>query len=242
VAKYQRWAACFDPHGDKAHAPSVRAFREFCGYFKPTIKVHGGDNGDYRWLRRSCSDEEKYESVTADFEAGIEFLSWYKPTHFLRGNHDERLHDALDSTNGALRELAGQWIDRIAVMLSGAKVYPYCKRQGVCKIGDHSFVHGYSHGIGATRKHALTYGNVIHGHVHRNDVATVEGTEPRRGYSVGCLCELDLGYNRATIGTLAQQHGFAYGLLTSRGKLVVWQAQEVDGTWHLPSEMRTIKT
>jgi hypothetical protein len=238
--KAQRFVACFDTHGDKAHAPTVKVFREFCKHWKPTIRVHGGDAWDFRWLRQSCSDKEKSESVKADFEAGIEFLSWYKPTHFLRGNHDERLVDALDSTNGALKELAESWVDRIAVTLAGAKAYPYDKRLGACRIGDYTFCHGYAHGLGATRRMALAYGNVIHGHVHRNDVVTVEGVEPKRGYSIGCMCELDLGYNRATLGTLAQAHGFCYGLLTQRGKLVVWQAQEVDGTWALPSELLTI--
>lgn len=240
LSKYTRWAACFDPHGDCADKPTVEAFRTFCTFWKPTIRVHGGDAFDFRWLRRSASDEEKLESVEADFAAGMDFLKWYRPTHILWGNHDQRLYDALDSTSGALRQLAGEWIDRIAVQCGSAQTFPYDKRRGVMRLGNYSVVHGYCHGIGATRKHALTYGNVLHGHVHRNDIATVEGLEPRRAYSVGCLCQLDFQYNRANIGTLAQQHGWAYGLLSPKGTLIVWIAQQVEGSWVLPSELRQI--
>ena len=164
-------------------------------------------------------------------------MEWFKPTVWLRGNHDERLWDALDaSTNGALRQLSGQWIDYIQTTLKGCAVYPYCKRKGVYELGDFRFIHGYSHGIGAIRKAALTYGNVVMGHVHRLDAVRVETLDRAWGYGAGCLCRLDFPYNRGTIGTLAQEHGFVYGYVTPGGRTVIYQAQSIDGKWYYPSE------
>ena len=233
-----RWIAVSDNHGDKAEPGVLGVVRDFCAVWKPDMRLHLGDCFDFRWLRRSASDEEKAESVAADFEAGLDFLAWYKPTSFLWGNHDTRLHRLLDSTQGSARHLAGQWIDRIDVALRGVRQLPYCKRRGVLRYGDYAFLHGYAHGIGATRKHAITYGNCLFGHIHAVESIRVEGVEPRVGHSIGCLCRLDLDYNAANIGTLRQRHGFAYGE-EHDGRLTVWLATETGGLWTLPTETRT---
>lgn len=239
VRKAERWVACFDLHGDQQDADTVRVFNQFVADFRPTVRVCGGDVWDLRWLRRSASDDEKMEQVSADFEAGMEFLGKFRPTHFLWGNHDQRLRDALDqpSKGGALRALASAWLDRIEVGTKGCKHYPYDKRAGVLRYGDHSLVHGYAHGVGATRKHALVYGNVIHGHIHAIDRVSVERHDGATAYAAGCLCRLDFDYARANVGTLRQAHGWVYGVNVG-GRLTVWQAQKVGGAWTLPSEFK----
>jgi hypothetical protein len=242
VAKYQRWVACFDTHGDQLDPGASKAFKAFVEHWKPDIKIHGGDAFDFRWLRRSCSDEEKAADVEADFEAGLDFLKWYRPDHFLWGNHDTRLVKLLDSTNGYARHLAGAWLDRISATIPRAKQYPYDRRKGVMTLGNYKVAHGYGHGVHAARAHALVYGNVMHGHVHRNSHSPVAGVEVRHGYSSGCLCNLDMDYEAPNMGTLAQEHGWLYGLVTRKGTVLVWQAQQLEGDWVLPSELRTIVT
>ncbi len=186
----------------------------------------------------STSDGSGARPPTADFEAGIEFLSWYKPTTFLWGNHDQRLRDCLEnSTQGALRQLAGQWIDRIEVTCKGCKHFPYDKRKGVYQLGDLRVVHGYAHGINSLRRQTMAYGSVLVGHVHRCETTRIEHYDGAWGYSSGCLCRLDFEYSRANIGTLAQENGFAYGVVTPSGSTVVWLARKVDGRWILPSEL-----
>jgi predicted phosphodiesterase len=229
-----------DTHGDKAHAPSLDVFWQFLKWWKPEQRIHLGDAFDFRWLRRSASDEEKAESVEADFEAGIDLLARYQPTHFLWGNHDMRLRDLLDSQSGAARQLASAWLDRIDVTLKGARQYPYNKRTGVMTLGRMKFIHGYAHGIGSVRKQAMLYGDVVMGHTHHIEQATVERHPLSTGYAAGCLCELDMDYNRANLGTLRQRHGFAYGVLYPSGEVDVWLARETDGLWVLPSEVREL--
>jgi hypothetical protein len=232
-----RWAAAFDNHGDECDPDAVQSFKDFVGWWKPAIRIHGGDNWDFRWLRRSASDNEKAEDVAADFEAGLDFAKWYKPTVFLWGNHCDRLRRLADSTVGAQRQLAGQWLDRINVTLNGCQQFPYCKRRGIYRLGDTAFVHGYGHGISAVRQHAMIYGNVVMGHIHAIDSARVAGVEDKYGYSSGCLANLDMDYTRPNIGTLRHAHGWAYGVVVN-GRTVVWQARKVGGVWVLPSEFR----
>ncbi len=236
-----RWIAITDTHGDMCEPGVLSVVRDFCKVWKPTVRLHLGDLWDFRWLRRGASDEEKAEAVSADFEAGIELVDWYKPTVFLWGNHDYRLVRLLDSTSGSCRHLAGQWLDRIGVVLAGVEQRPYGKRKGIYRYGDYTFVHGYARGMGAARKHALTYGNVMFGDLHTVDLVPVEGPERRVGHCIGCCCRLEMDYNAGHINTLRQCHGFAYGE-EHDGRLTVWQAKEVDGRWILPTETRTFNS
>lgn len=240
MPKLIRWCACFDTHGDELDLGAAESFKEFVGWFKPDIRVHGGDCWDFRWLRRSAGDDEKAADVAGDFEAGLDFLKWYKPTAFLWGNHDDRLRRLLDSTNGAQRELAGQWLDRISVALSGVDQRPYCRRRGVYRIADHVLVHGYGHGEAAAKAACLAYNaSTIMGHTHRIDMVRVAGIEDRYAYTAGCLCNLDMDYVRPNLGTLKHAHGWVYGVIANR-RLVVWQARRYGNVWVLPSEVRTL--
>lgn len=237
----ERFVCAFDLHGDHQHKPTVAAFHDFCKDFKPHARLVGGDIFDFRWLRRSASEDEKLEQVTADFQNGCSFLEKFKPSVFLWGNHDERLKDALDSNaaHGSLKAMAEHWIGHIEDITPKCQQLPYDKRRGVFQYGDHKILHGYAHGIGAARKHAFTYGNCIIGHVHRHDTVTVEGIDRRTCHVSGCLCELDMGYNRATVGTLAQEHGWIYGWKTKSGKVIVQHARRYGETWHCPNECWT---
>ena len=236
----ERFVCAFDLHGDQQHKPTVAAFFDFVREFKPQARIMGGDCFDFRWLRRSASEDEKLEQVTADFQNGCAFLEKFKPTVFLWGNHDERLKDALDSNagHGSMKALAEQWIGHIEDLTPKCLHLPYCKRKGVYQYGDHKIVHGYAHGIGAGRKHALTYGNCIMGHVHRHDVVTVEGIDRRTCHVSGCLCNLDLTYNRATVGTLAQEQGWVFGWRLPGGKVIVNHARAINGSYYASTEIK----
>lgn len=239
MAKIVRWIAAYDTHGDCVDPHAIAAFRECVGWWKPHIRIHGGDCWDFRWLRRSASDDEKAESVAADFEAGLDLIKWYKPTAFLWGNHDDRLRRLQESSVGAQRELAGQWLDRISVALSGVAQFPYCKRRGVYRLGDHSFIHGYGHGENAAKAAAQAYGNVVMGHTHRIDSVRIVSHTDTYGYTAGCLCDLDMDYTRPNMGTLRHANGWVYGVVVN-GRTVVWQARKYGNVWILPSEARTL--
>jgi hypothetical protein len=152
-------------------------------------------------------------------------------------NHDDRLWRALrDGSDGPLRHLAGQLIDRIGVTLGNVPQYPYCKRRGVMRWGDHAFIHGFHGGLGAAKQAALVYGSVIQGHTHSIDHYSIPGLEPRIGRCCGCLCKLDMDYTRGNMGTLAHSNGWVYGVRIG-DRLTVWHAEKIGDVWVYPTEV-----
>lgn len=238
--RYQRWAACFDNHGDRQDDKAVKAFKEFCGWFKPEIRIHGGDCWDFRCLRKGANDEEKREGFKGDLDHGLDFVGWYKPTKFLRGNHDERLWDLVKCDDGKIQQYSRVLIDQIEDALKGVEIFPYNKRNGVLRLGHLKMVHGYHSGITAAKLAATIYGSVIMGHVHAIDQYSIPGLERRVGRTVGCMCLLEQDYNRAQANTLRQAHGWAYGMLYPNGDYICWQAEQVNGRWVLPSEFKEL--
>lgn len=235
-----RWVAAGDNHGDELDLKAVDAFHGFVKEYKPDIRVHLGDAFNFASLRKNCSDAESRMRLGDDLAAGCEFMDKYKPTHWLRGNHDERIYDAYKGDEGPKADLAYSFTKEIESAIGKAEMFPYNKRDGVLRLGHLKLIHGYHSGITAARQAALVYGAVIMGHVHTIDHYSVPGLERRVGRAVGCLCKLDLDYNRAQANTLRQAHGWAYGLLFPGGDYTVWQAEQVGGQWHIPTGWKTL--
>lgn len=239
--KAKRFVVCGDNHGDMQDNGACAAFFDFVKHWKPEVRVHLGDCFDFRALRRKASEEERRDGLGADIDAGLSFIRRYKPTHFLRGNHDERLWDLLKGDDHKIRDLARTVADDIVDALGGAPMLPYDKRAGVLRLGALKIIHGYHSGMTAAKQAALIYGSVLLGHIHAIDHAPIAGLERRMGRAIGCLCRLSQDYNRAQAQTLRQAHGWAYGLLLPSGEYVVWQAEQVGQDWFYPSEVRSYK-
>lgn len=235
--RVQRFVVISDSHGSEADTKAVAAMLDFVKAFKPTIRVHAGDLFDFACLRRNASDQERRQPIRDDIDAGLTLLADFKPTHFLRGNHDERLWDLLKSDDGNLRDVGNEWVGQIEKSLCGVHMLPYDKRKGVLKLGPVSVIHGYHTGLNAVRAAAQIWGNVLMGHIHAIDSASVPGVERRVGRAIGCLCHLDYQYNRAQANTLRQAHGWAYGFLTSDSHQT-FQAESLAGSWYFPTEFR----
>jgi predicted phosphodiesterase len=238
MAPHKRWMAVSDSHGDMIDPDAAKIALEFAKYFKPDIRVHLGDVFDFRCLRGKASEDEKNESMQVDIEHGLQFIKEYNPTAILRGNHDERLWDLATKSNGNLRQLSSLLIDQILDTIGDVPMMPYHKRDGVYRIGKLKMIHGYHSGITAAKQAAMVYGSVIMGHVHSIDHQPIPGIEARMGRSIGCLCRLDMDYNRAQPQTLRHAHGWAYGLLYGSGQYTCYQAEKLSGRWVLPTEFK----
>lgn len=228
----------FDLHGDMQDAPTVKAFLDFCTVWKPKLRIMGGDLWDFRPLRKAASEDERRESLAKDFTAGCNFFNAFKPTHFLRGNHDERLWELAEADRGVASDYAAQAICEIQAMLKQHRcaMLPYHKRDGVLRIGHAKFLHGFASGIYAARQHALVYGSCMFGHVHTIDEHAIPGLERRVARACGALCRLDMEYNARQMGTLKQANGWIYGVIHSKtGEYNVWQAEKIGGKWMLPT-------
>jgi hypothetical protein len=230
IKAWESFVFCADNHGDEHDPAAVKAFFKFCEQWQPKHRIHGGDLWDYRAMRRGASEEEKKESMLRDYADGLQFLKDYRPQYFLRGNHDERIWDLAQTDKGILSDCAIRFTQEIEDQNRklGCRMLPYHKREGVLKLGHLKMLHGYAHGIHAARKHALTYGSCLFGHVHSIDHVTLERSEKTMARAVGCLRKLDADYNRAQIGALRHAHGWAYGVIhKTSGNFHVWQAERV---------------
>ncbi len=234
-----------DNHGDMQDEPSVEAFFDFMADWKPTIRVHAGDNWDFRNLRRGASDDEKAASLEDDWQAGSDFITRLfdggKRNHFLRGNHDERLWNFAGSATGLLRDYANDGIKRIEALMrkTKARMQPYDAALGVLELGKLSVVHGYHCGVGACRQHAAIYRNVLFGHVHTIESSPVAAMEPAEARSIGCMCRRDMDYINAKTAKLRWGNGWAYGLLFEDGTYQLFQARKINGRFYAASKIET---
>jgi predicted phosphodiesterase len=241
----RRFVVASDSHGDQIDATTETALLSFIADFKPQVRIHAGDVFDFRNLRRGASDDEKAHSLEDDWQMGSDFMRRFfdggRENHFLRGNHDERLWNFAHSATGLLRDYAHDGIARVEKLVakSRARMLPYDSRLGVLKLGALKVIHGYAAGIGAARKHAIVYRNVLFGHTHNCDVAGAEsdeGVSEARG--IGACCRLDMPYNAHQTGKLRHQNAFCYGLLFEDGTYQLNQAKKIDGRFYVASDFR----
>ncbi len=228
-----------DVHGVHQDRKANAAFFKFVEMWKPKIRVLAGDLWDFTPLRKKADDDERRISLTEDYDKGVEWFNRFKPTHFIRGNHDERMWDLAELNRGIESDLAIKLLGEIDTMVRKhrCRMLPYDKRKGVLRLGHLKIIHGFSSGVYASRQTALAYGSCLFGHTHSIDEHAIPGLERRVARNIGCLCKLDLKYNSRHVNTLKQAHGFAYGVLDEKsGRYHVWQAEEVLGKWILANE------
>ena len=119
-----------DNHGDLACEDTLSAIMEFVKKVKPKYRVHLGDNWDFRSLRRGVDkgSKEAREGLEEDLEAGLAWIRRYKPTHYLWGNHCDRILQIIRSTDSIKdREDAQKIKDKIMRTLRevGCKVIKF---------------------------------------------------------------------------------------------------------------------
>ncbi len=237
---FKKWVFATDVHGNLQDPEANKAFFKFMADWKPHHRIMGGDLFDFAALRKKADADEKRLSIRLDRDMGMEWLKKFKPTAFLDGNHDFRIYQLAEANNGPMSDFAVDCIHSFEKDLKklGCKVHlPYHKRQGIYELGKLKMAHGFCHGVNASRRMAAAYGAILFGHGHGIQHHSVEALENRMGRMVGCLCQLDLPYNYATMATLVHRHGWAYGLINEEtGLYYCFQAECIDGTYVLPIE------
>jgi len=241
----RRFVVVSDNHGDMADATATDALFAFLKDYQPEIRIHAGDNWDFRNLRKGASDEEKGASLEDDWKAGTGFLRKFfregTTKVFLRGNHDERLWDFRESATGLLRDYALDGINRVDAIMKrlGVTMLPYDAETGVYELGKLTVLHGYHCGVGATRMHANIYGNSLFGHVHTIESAPVASREPAEARSIGCLCRRDMPYINRKTAKLRWAQGWAYGVLFDDGTYQLFQTRNIGGRFYAATEIKS---
>lgn len=225
---------CTDTHGDKRNVKAVKLFKEFCTGFQPHIRLHLGDYLNAEAFRNGAPEHERRVSLKDDVKAATEFLEWYRPTHLLDGNHDDRLPLYARYSQGPLADYVMEVLGRISDLCGklNTERRPYDKRRGVLQIGKLRALHGFFAGVNAPQQHARAFGSCVFGHTHRFSAVSVPGAHSggravARG--IGCLCDLDFDYNSRQVDSLSQCQGWAYGVMDERGRYWLNNAEIVEG-------------
>lgn len=241
----QRFVVASDNHGDQHDPETRKALLGFLADFRPEIRIHAGDNWDFRNLRKGASDDEKAASLVDDWEQGTEWLREFfdggRANHFLRGNHDERLWHFAGNATGLVRDYATDGIKRVERIAKQARaaMLPYDARRGVLRLGHLKVVHGYFAGMNAARRHSISYGNVLFGHTHATDSAPVENIDgPAEARGVGCCCKIDMDYNQHSPGKLRHDNAWCYGVLFPNGTYQLFQAKKINGAFYAAENVK----
>jgi metallophosphoesterase superfamily enzyme len=235
-----------DNHGNEGDTDSLKAVLEFCKEFKPHHRVHLGDNWDLACLRKGIGKGDKesaWNVLREDMQAGKEWLEAYRPTHFLMGNHDDRVREQMEGTDSITKLEALQEVQlemSKALRNAGTKhIRQYEVTEGYLDIGKLTFTHGFAHGKNAAEKMANAYianhgGGIVMGHLHRHEQLNVERRGGGSSWICGCTCNLKMRYARRHLSTLKWQHGFLAILMDSKGKYIGGQAHRFNGKWRKP--------
>ena len=234
-----------DNHGNHADPETLKAILAFCKEWKPHHRVHLGDNFDLAALRKGVKAGDKEASAAAlkeDIEAGCKWVEQYAPTHFLMGNHEHRIRDAMHNTDSITQLEALKDVDatmRRVLRRSGAKVVrEYTVEDGFIDIGPVTFTHGFFHGNDAILKMAHRFNSgpgraVVMGHLHRAEQHNLERRGGGAVWICGCACDLKLQYAERRPSTLRWQNSFMAFVI--RGEDYIGrQAHRFAGKWVMP--------
>lgn len=243
MSKPKKFIVASDIHGDKQDPYAVEACLRFVSDFKPDIRVIAGDLFEFAAIRSGASNEERSESMSADFGAGSGFANRFfaggRENHLMLGNHDVRAYDFARCVDATRRELGERMVDDIKRLARKcrARIYPYDSRHGVMEIGRLKVVHGFHTGMAACAHHSRIYGNVIFGHVHSIESFQTPGLSQQEARAIGCLCRLDMDYADRKTGKLRWAHGWAYGWLFPDGTYQLHQARSIEGRFYASTQI-----
>lgn len=243
----KKFVVLADTHGTYRDLDTINACVGFAKSFRPDLLIHLGDNWDLAALRKGACEDEQSVPLKPDIRAGEDtlnrFFGSYQPAHkvYLWGNHElARLTRHIRSNNAMVAEYAQQLLDDLTATVNRFtdESRPYCKRNGVFGWEGVNFVHGYAHGMYAPKKHAISYGNSVFGHIHCKSTYTLEDLNQSTSHSVPCACKLDMEYNVSHLVTLRQEQGFAYGFASEElGIFDLFVARKMNDGFYLPTEI-----
>jgi len=217
--------------GFDRHVPDVdpvvdHIVRDFLRDFKPSIRVAGGDWQSVDQV--SAFDNEQDIDLKDEFEQNERAIDEFGITHYLEGNHEERLRRVgtrLDRRLRSMVDLSGN----LHLEDRGIKLLPYHPRLGILRLGHLKVLHGFFATEYLAKKTAGTYGTCAFGHAHRFQVfQSKEAFETHVGFSIGMLGSLEQAYvgNRPPMGW---SQGFAFGYIRRDGSFDLYPVRIVGG-------------
>lgn len=221
----KRFCAVGDNHGSLIHRQSAQRFFDFISDYKPHHRIHLGDCFDFANLRRGADPREEGDDMEPDLTAGYLFLEKMRPTVFLTGNHDQRLFRLVEDARGIVRQYAKEGTKQLLDYLRGID----CQFTGeyhirnLYRLGNLTFLHGFSANINAVAEHAAAYGSCVMGHLHRNEMKACKRSDNARGICVGGLGDFQkMTYASQRLATHMWGRGWCFGEVNEKtGKTTI---------------------
>lgn len=210
----KRFWAGFDRHAPY-HDPKVdRIALDFIKDFKPHIRVAGGD---WQTVDQVSTFQNEGDIDLADeFAMNREAIRKFGITHYLEGNHEERLRRVGLKLDKRLRSLV-DLESNLRLKEQKIPLIPYHPRKGVLKFGHLKILHGFYTNEYVAKKTASIYGTCVFGHTHRfQTFQSKEAFESHCGFAIGLMGKIDQPYtdSRAPMGWT---NGFCFGYLHRNG-------------------------
>lgn len=238
--RWRRILAVGCSHGsylDRTASDNVLRFRDS---FKPALVVHLGDAIDLAAMRGGAvgneGDADNAVDIGADMRAGLDFLRELRPTHFLYGNHEDRLNAFAGHWNARKRDHGARLKAEIRAALPRTEICETWDQNSWFTFGGVRFGHGIFFGQGFLRQSADAFGNCVVAHAHHPGLATGGRIDHPRALSVGCLRTIGTAtYAKARRATLAWGHGFVWGEVCEDDSALWLHAESGDrAKWRLP--------
>lgn len=218
-----RFFALFDLHVPNEDPTVVKIARDFHHDFKPHISVAGGDWQDVGMVS-TFADEDTID-LADEFDAVNSYMDMFKVTHWLEGNHEERLR-RVGLSNPRLRKILSPALN-LNFEKRGTHIFPYHRKRGILKLGKLKVLHGFYTNEYVARKTSDAFGCCVFGHAHRfQSYQPKTCFEGRTGFSIGCGAKLDLPYasSRPPQGWM---QGFVFGYILKSGHFSIYPVRIV---------------
>ena len=226
VHTHKRFWLGFDRHTPE-HDPLVdEIVTDFLADFKPHIRVAGGD-----WQtvdQASHFNNESKTDLVDEFQMNQDALKRFGITHYLEGNHEERLQRIGGALDPRIRSCVNLKKNLDLVKL-GIRLLPYHPRKGILKIGELKILHGFWANEYMAKKTAGVYGTCVFGHGHRfQTFQSKQAFHDRVGFAIGMMGKVSPSWieHRAPMGWA---QGFAFGYLHRGGLFDLYPVRIVEG-------------
>lgn len=215
LSKWTKFVAVGCVHSTYACPRATDAVIGFCERYKPDVRIDLGDVHDFTAFRSGAKGtKDESASVALDYNAGVDWLKRYRPSHRTLGNHDARIYKLLDHPSAIVAHCAGKVVEDLRQVdeANGTIVKPYHMRGGFFRFGDTLFGHGWMFNEMAIRDHAETFGKCVIAHLHTPGEAWGRRGDQPTAWCVGTLGDPDkFDYAQARRATLRWAHGFVWG-------------------------------
>lgn len=222
---HKRFWLGFDRHAPENDPVVDQIALDFLHDFKPHIRVAGGDWQTVDQI--SKFDNESDYDLKDEFLVNELALHHYGITHYLEGNHEERLR-RIGLMDRRLRSMVNLKTN-LHLAKHRIKLLPYHPQKGVLEIGKLKILHGFFANEYMAKKTAMIYGTCVFGHAHRfQTFQPKQAFYSRVGMAIGMLGSIHPSWieHRAPMGWA---QGFAFGYLHRNGTFDLYPVRIIDG-------------